>query len=236
MYIKAICLGKRAKYILALICIMVFISVILLVKYKQEQLAQKEQIESLAKLVKEQQLEEKQHTKENIAEKETGESSVENEEEKEEDTKIQEEKPREKKLVVPENYAAEEIIAKLEIAKIELVTYIIGETTEETLNKSVTKLCGPEPNQVGNFCITGHNYIQNNMFYKLKNLEVGDIIALTNVYGDKYEYQIYEIEKVMPDNLECLNQETGGEREVTLITCTIGAQKRLIVKAREIYD
>ena len=74
------------------------------------------------------------------------------------------------------------------------------------------------------------------MFYKLKDLKIGDKINITDVYGKMYTYEIYQIEKVLPDDLECLNQETGGEREVTLITCTIGAQKRLVVKAREVYD
>lgn len=74
------------------------------------------------------------------------------------------------------------------------------------------------------------------MFYKLKDLKEGDKINLTDVYGKTYTYEIYKIDKVLPNNLECLKMETGGEREVTLITCTIGAQKRLVVKAREVYD
>lgn len=74
------------------------------------------------------------------------------------------------------------------------------------------------------------------MFYKLKDLEQKDKISLTDVYGKKYVYEIYRIDKVLPNNIESLNQETGGEREVTLITCTIGAQKRLVIKARELYD
>lgn len=74
------------------------------------------------------------------------------------------------------------------------------------------------------------------MFYKLKDLREEDRISLTDVYGRTYTYEIYNIDKVLPDNLECLKQETEGEREVTLITCTIGAKKRLVVKAREVYD
>ena len=74
------------------------------------------------------------------------------------------------------------------------------------------------------------------MFYKLKNIEIGDEIILTDLYGRICNYQVYQVDKVLPDNIECLKQETVGEREITLITCTIGAQKRLIVKAREIYD
>ena len=60
----------------------------------------------------------------------------------------------EKVLEVPEKYNGYDIVAKLEIPKIELTTYVIAETTEETLNVSVTKLCGPDVNKVGNFCIT----------------------------------------------------------------------------------
>ena len=60
----------------------------------------------------------------------------------------------EKVLEVPEKYNGYDVIAKLEIPKIELTTYVIEETTEETLNVSVTKLCGPDVNKVGNLCIT----------------------------------------------------------------------------------
>lgn len=122
------------------------------------------------------------------------------------------------------------------IPKIDLETYILGTTTKESLDKSVTKLYGPGINKVGNFCITGHNYMKANMFSKLKKLEVGDEIILTDMYEKSFSYSVYSIMKVDPANVECLNQETGGEREVTLITCTTGAIKRLIIKAAEIYD
>lgn len=130
----------------------------------------------------------------------------------------------------------EMVIGKLEIPKINLVTYILPETTEETLNKSVTKLCGPKVNGVGNLCVTGHNYYKDNMFGNLKEIDINDKIYLTDNKGNKVEYGVYDIYKVYPEETECLSQDTKGEREVTLITCTTGAVKRLIVKAREIYD
>ncbi len=128
------------------------------------------------------------------------------------------------------------VIGKLEIPKIDLVTYILPETNKETLNKSVTKLCGPKVNGVGNLCITGHNYHKDNMFGNLKDVEINDKIYLTDNKKNKVEYGVYDIYKVYPEEVECLSQDTKGEREVTLITCTTGAVKRLIVKAREIYD
>lgn len=137
---------------------------------------------------------------------------------------------------IPENLEDYTVIAKIEIPKIDLVTYLLNETNEKSMNVSVTKLCGPEVNKVGNLCITGHNYNKPRMFGKLKKLECGDKIYIKDLNGIILEYEVYDIFKIKPDELECLSQETNGEREITLITCTTGAIKRLIVKAVEVYD
>lgn len=128
------------------------------------------------------------------------------------------------------------VIGKLEIPKIDLATYILENTSEATLNKSVTKLCGPKVNGVGNLCITGHNYHNDKMFGDLKKVELQDKIYVTGTNGIKIEYVVYDIETVYPKEVECLSQDTNHEREITLITCTTGAIKRLIVKATEVYD
>ena len=138
--------------------------------------------------------------------------------------------------ILPEEIDGFEVIGMLEIPKINLSTYILAETSEETLKTSVTKLCGPNINEVGNFCILGHNYNKKTMFGNLKKLEINDTAILTNVYGQKVEYIVYDIYKIYPDEVECLKQETYGNRELTLITCTTGAIKRLVVKLTEIYD
>lgn len=143
---------------------------------------------------------------------------------------------KENKVDFPKEIEGVEVIGKLEIPKIELITYILADTSKENLNKSVTKLCGPKVNGVGNLCITGHNYYNDKMFGNLKKLEIGDKIKATDMKGNIIEYEVYDKYKVYPKEMECLSQETGGEREITLITCTTGAIKRLIVKAVEIYD
>jgi len=137
---------------------------------------------------------------------------------------------------MPQNIDGYEVIGKLEIPKINLSTYVLSETNNDTLNTSVTKLCGPKVNGVGNLCITGHNYINNKMFAKLKKIDKNDEILLTDIYDNTVEYVVYDKYKVKPDEVECLSQETEGEREITLITCTTGAIKRLIIKAIEVYD
>ena len=143
---------------------------------------------------------------------------------------------KQKEIDFPKEFEGVEVIGKLEIPKINLITYILARTSKENLNKSVTKLCGPKVNGVGNLCITGHNYHNERMFGNLKKLEKGDKIKLTDMKGITIEYQVYDTYKVYPKETKCLSQETGGEREITLITCTTGAIKRLIVKAVEIYD
>lgn len=140
------------------------------------------------------------------------------------------------KRIFPTDIDGFKVIGKLEIPKINLSTYILAETNNEALDKSVTKLCGPNINEVGNFCIIGHNYNKRTMFGELKKVKINDTVTLTNVYGHKVEYMVYDIYKIYPDEVECLNQETYGNREVTLITCTTGAIKRLVIKLTEVYD
>lgn len=147
--------------------------------------------------------------------------------------KLKEYKP---KKILPEDIEGFEVIGMLQIPKINLSTYILAKTDEESLKTSVTKLCGPHINEAGNLCIIGHNYNKKTMFGNLKKLEINDIVTLTNMYGQKVEYIVYDIYKINPNEVECLNQETYGNRELTLITCTTGAVKRLVVKLTEVYD
>ena len=137
---------------------------------------------------------------------------------------------------MPSDLKGHKVIGKLQIPAINLETYILENTNKETLNISVTKLTGPKINQIGNFCITGHNYINSKMFWKLNKVKINDEIILTDTYDKSLRYKVYEKKEIEPKQIEALNQDTKEEKEVTLITCTFGASKRLIVKASEIYD
>lgn len=134
---------------------------------------------------------------------------------------------------MPKDINGYKVIGKLSIASINLDTYILEKTNNKTLNLSVTKLEGPDINTVGNFCITGHNYLKSNMFGKLKKVNKDDKIILTDTFGKEQEYIVYDKFEISPDDTDILSQNTNGKKEVTLITCTIGALKRLVVKAVE---
>ena len=131
-------------------------------------------------------------------------------------------------------YKGYPVIAKLEIPKINLETYVISEYNIQALGVSVTKFYGGNPNEVGNFCIAGHNYITKNMFHDLKKLSIGDTFTLVDTNNYEGIYKIYLIETVEPNETQCLSQKTDGRIEVTLITCTADSSKRIIVKAVKI--
>lgn len=124
------------------------------------------------------------------------------------------------------------VIAKLEIPKINLITDVLKDYSEDNLKISVTKFYKGLPNEEGNFCIAGHNYIVSNMFHNLKRLEIGDMIYLTDRFKGKMEYYIFDKQIVNPKDVNCLSQETGGNIELTLITCTNDSMNRIIIKAR----
>ena len=122
----------------------------------------------------------------------------------------------------------------LEIEKIDLFYPVTREMSDENLNISPTKFCGPAANTIGNYCIVGHNFHSEAHFGRLKELQVGDTVYMTDTKGKKVKYAVYDIYEVSPKDTSCTSQNNGGIREITLITCTNDAKKRLIVKCKEV--
>ena len=131
-------------------------------------------------------------------------------------------------------YKGYDVCAKIEIPAIELETYVLKNYSTQALNISVTKFWGVNPNEIGNFCVAGHNFINENMFRNLKKLNIGDKLMLTDNTIGKIEYEIFDIYTVVPEDTSCLFPIIDGKRETTLITCTNDSTKRIIVKAREV--
>ena len=126
------------------------------------------------------------------------------------------------------------IIAKVNIPKLNKEYPIISKTTDELLKISPCKFWGPKPNEVGNFCIVGHNYRNEKFFSKVPTLERGDTIELTDMEGRTIKYVVYTKYTVDPADVACTSQLTKGRKEVTLITCTDDSKQRVVVKAREV--
>lgn len=134
---------------------------------------------------------------------------------------------------IPDAMGEYGVIGKLVIDKLGVEKNILDKTTDSALQISVTKFYGPDVNEVGNFCISGHNY--KDTFGYLGKLENGDTFYIVDKQNyEKVTYRVYDKFTVNPTELDCIDQETKGKREVTLITCNPGGLTRLIIKAQEI--
>lgn len=128
-------------------------------------------------------------------------------------------------------------IGQINIPSINCNYPILASETEDfdTLLKiAPVKFHGANPNEIGNFCIVGHNYRNSQFFSKVPKLVNGDIIEITDSFGEKVQYEVYDKYVVVNTNTSCTSQLTDGKREITLITCTDASdENRVIVKARE---
>ena len=108
------------------------------------------------------------------------------------------------------------------------------EETKEPMRYGIVKYWGGNVNEYGNLSIAGHNNYNGTMFGKTKNLEIGDIVELTDLTKTTMQYEIYDIFVTDPNDVSILATNDETIREVTLITCTNGNRERLILKAKQI--
>lgn len=125
-------------------------------------------------------------------------------------------------------------VAIINIPSIGVNYPILNTTTDEFLKISPCYFWGPKPNEVGNYCIVGHNYRNSKFFSKVPTLDNGAIIELTDMSGRTLKYQVYDKYVVDPSDVACTSQRTNGQTEITLITCTNDSSQRVIVKAKAI--
>lgn len=125
--------------------------------------------------------------------------------------------------------------ARLIIQKIGVDYPVLTETSPSLLEISVNKWYGPAgPNEIGNYCIVGHNYRNGKMFGRLHELVNGDLVELEDLTGRKLTYMVYDRKVVKPTDVWVSSQLTNGRKELTLITCTNNGKERLIVKCRQV--
>ena len=131
-------------------------------------------------------------------------------------------------------YNGYDVVGIIEIPSINIKYPIINKTNDTTMKYSITKFSGGDINSIGNFTVAGHNNLNGTMFGKVKRLQIGDEIKMTDLYNNTVTYQIFDIYSVEPNDVSCLKSVDENTREITLITCTNGHLNRLITKAREV--
>ena len=83
------------------------------------------------------------------------------------------------------NSLAFSVVGLIEIKAIGINYPIINEFSYDLLKIAPCKFFGPNPNEVGNLCIAGHNYNNYQFFSRLKKLQIGDIISIYDLSRSK---------------------------------------------------
>ncbi len=147
----------------------------------------------------------------------------------------QEEEKKYENVDIPEKLGGYDVLGQLVIEKIGVRQNVLSKTESGSLKLGVTKFYPPQVNinEPGNFCICGHNW--SNILKRLDEMNVGDqFYLITRETKERIDYEIYNKYSCDPTDLECLDQNQDGNKEVTLITCNPGGLTRLICKAREV--
>lgn len=130
-------------------------------------------------------------------------------------------------------YKGFKVIGKLEMPTIKIQYPILDVITHaNAIEVSVGMLYGVGVNQTGNTVIIGHNYNNGLFFGKNKYLQIGDKIYITDIYGNKLEYTVYNKYYTPESDTSYITRQTDGKIEVTLVTCDATGRNRLVVCAR----
>ncbi|ATD56029.1 class D sortase [Clostridium chauvoei] len=120
-------------------------------------------------------------------------------------------------------------IALIEIPSIGLSQGLVEGITDDILQYYLGHFEGTaNPGEKGNFAVAGHrvsNYSE--AFINLYKAKKGDEIIVKNK-GKEFTYKIEDSFVVSPDDVDVL--ENTKDATITLVTCTVGAKERYIVK------
>lgn len=126
------------------------------------------------------------------------------------------------------------IIGLIEIKKLKIIYPILSDVSDDLLKIATCRFFGPMPNEIGNLCIAAHNYHDYRFFSKINLLEIGDLITIYDASGNPLEYKVITKYTIDAYDNSCINQNTNGEKQITLLTCNNVSGSRTVVKATAI--
>ena len=122
-------------------------------------------------------------------------------------------------------------IAIMEIPSIKLKQPVVEGITEDVIKYFLGKF--PESTmtgEVGNFAVAGHRVSDfTDAFINLYKVKVGDEVIVTTKDG-RFTYEVDNSFIVDPDQVEVLDD--ADYEKMTLITCTIGSKRRVVVTGK----
>lgn len=114
-------------------------------------------------------------------------------------------------------------IGILEIPELKLELPIISSTTMAYLRIAPCRYEGSP--YLENLILGAHNYDAH--FGRLKTLSYGSEVRFTDIDGNVFEYVVADIEILQPEQVDALRE---GNWPLTLYTCTVGGQTRVVVR------
>ncbi len=125
-------------------------------------------------------------------------------------------------------------IAVLDIPSRGIRGQVANGVDDETLKNYIGRFeTTAEPGQIGNFCVAAHNNIYTELFANLHNVQIGDRVRVVTL-DKEYVYRVTSKDIVTPDRTDVL--DGGTKREITMITCTAAATKRVVVKGELVSE
>ena len=122
---------------------------------------------------------------------------------------------------------------RIEIPKTQLDIAVLDKVTMEALKDAVGIVYGPGVNEVGNTIIMGNSNNENDFFFDNQKIELGDEIFLTDIETHtKIKYVVYNKYIASSTSFDYASRDTGGKREITLIS-SVNDNNRLIIWAKE---
>ncbi|MGV2623076.1 UNVERIFIED_CONTAM: class D sortase [Halobacillus marinus] len=120
---------------------------------------------------------------------------------------------------------------ELEIPSIGVKENILSETTEDNLNIALTQIKENQTPGEGNFTVAGHRGFRNGRFFnRLPDVPIGAEILLHDK-ENTFVYTVTSREVIAPTDVEVLNDH-GSDKEITLITCTLNGEERVMLKGK----
>ena len=122
-------------------------------------------------------------------------------------------------------------IALIEIPSIDLSQGLVEGIADDILQYYLGHFEGSAmPGEKGNFAVAGHRVSDySEAFVNLYKTELGDKI-LVKANKKEYVYEITDNFIVAPDRVDVLDDT--DDATITLVTCTVGAKERVIVKGK----
>lgn len=114
-------------------------------------------------------------------------------------------------------------VGTLEIPALKLKLPVINEWSYFGLRFAPCRFTGTP--YLNNFILVAHNFSTH--FGRIKSLNRGDELYFTDIDGNKFTYEMVDIEILEPTMVKELQ---AGEWDMTLVTCTLGGSTRVTVR------